>query len=62
MHTPSPKLLERIRARFPRTPDADVDGLHAHAEHLNALRSALDRERLRDVEPAMTFDPTKGHP
>lgn len=62
METPGSETLDRVRARFPRTPDADADGLLAHAEHLTALRSALDPAKLRDVEPAMTFDPTKGIP
>lgn len=56
------EMLDRVRARFPHTPDADVEGLRAHAEHLTALRAALDPAQLRDVEPAMTFDPTKGTP
>ena len=59
--TPS-EMLDRVRARFPLTPDADADGLRAHAEHLTALRSELDPAQLQVVEPAMIFDPTKGMP
>ena len=60
---PAPlQMLDRVRARFPLTPDVDADALRAHAEHLTALRSALDPGRWLDVEPAMTFDPTKGTP
>lgn len=62
MHTPHSEMLDRVRARFPLTPDVDDDGLRAHAEHLTALRSALDPAHLRGVEPAMTYDPTKGSP
>jgi hypothetical protein len=59
MDSPRSDALDHVRTRFPSAPDTDADGLRAHAEHLARLRNAVDRERLRGVEPAMTFDPTK---
>ena len=62
METSPAEMLERVRARFPLAPDEDAVGLHAHAEHLDSLRSALDPSKWRASEPAMTFDPTEGTP
>ncbi|WP_193106064.1 hypothetical protein [Brachybacterium sp. FME24] len=58
MSDPTP--LEMVRARFPLAPDQDEAGLRAQAEHLADLRRHVDRERLRDAQPAMTFDPRNG--
>lgn len=60
MDSPHSDILDHVRTRFPSAPDTDADALLAHAEHLARLRDAVDRERLREVEPAVTFDPTKG--
>ena len=49
--------LDNARARFPSTPDADAEALHAQARDLAALREGVHRERLHEVEPAMIFDP-----
>lgn len=62
MNSPRSEMLDRVRARFPLAPEEDADGLRAHAEQLTDLRSAVDTARLSDVQPAMTFDPTKGTP
>lgn len=56
------ELLDQVRARYPLALGEDADGLRAHAEHIAALRSALDSSPWRDAEPAMTFDPRRGTP
>lgn len=57
---PESTPIDVVRARYPLTPDEDTAGLQAQAEQLATLRGRLNTERIREVEPAMTFDPRSG--
>lgn len=57
---PDPTPIDRVRDRYPETPDEDASALQEHAEHLVSLRRSVRTSQLQWVEPAMTFDPRGG--